>query len=399
LKLLFLCQVLPYPLDAGPKTRAYYVLRQLASTHEVTLACFSRPDDPEGAVDHLRAFCRAIHTVPLRRPRWRELLALGQAFRRRLPFSICRDGRAQMAALVAAVSARQAFSSVHIDQLSMAQYGLVAPVERRVLDAHNATWHLLRRLAEGESRRWLRPLLQREWQIMRRYEAAVCRRVDAVVAVSAEDRSRLIAAGAADSIDVVPICLEPGPDPEPAREVARQAAPQVAFIGGMHWPPNAAGIRWFVREVWPRVVAARPDARLAVIGRDPPSELRAMPLVTVHGYVENPEQILARSIALVVPLLAGGGMRVKILEAWARGLPVVTTTIGREGLAGRAGHELLVADAPALFAAAVIELLDRPERRAALTRSARRLLVDRYDWRREYGRFSRLHAPHGALVG
>ena len=392
MKLLFLSQLLPFPLDAGPKTRAYYVLRQLASTHEVTLVCFSRRSDVSAAIDHLAGLGVAVHAVRLERPRWREPLALAQALQGGLPASICRDHRLGMAKLVKRVSTEQVFQSVHVDQIAMAQYGLLARVERRVLDAHNAMWHLLRRVGEMEHAAWRRALLYRESRCMRAYEALISHRVDALVAVSLEDRERLVEAGAPASVEVVPICIEIGP--EPARGPI--SSTELVFIGGMHWPPNRAGIQWFARQVWPRVLCVQPAARLNVIGRDPPPELRADPSITVTGFLADPEPVLARSAAMVVPLQSGGGMRVKILEAWARGLPVVTTTVGREGLAGRAGQELLVADDAESFAAAVLELLDRPERRAALACAGRRVVAEQYDWRVRYRRFSELH---GAEVG
>lgn len=407
MNLLFLSQVVPYPLDAGPKVRAYYVLRQLAQTHAVTLACFSRPDDDPAALAHLRTWCRAVHTVPLERGRRRDALALASSFLRRQPFLVRRDGRPAMHALIARLCAATPFDSLHADQLPMAQFALRAPLRRKVLDEHNAVWHVVRRVAQLEPSRWRRAILGREWRALRAYEGVTCRAFDRVVAVSEPDRLRLAQAGAGPNIEVIPICLDveslPRLEREPAgpgreRERERVRVREVTYIGSMHWPPNAEGIRWFVRQVWPRIAAAAPDARLNILGKQPPADLCAARsgTVRVHGYVADPAPFLARTAVSVVPLRSAGGVRVKILESWALGVPIVSTTIGAEGLEARPGDNLLLADTPDDFARAVVALLGDPERAEQLAASGRRLVGERYDWRRVYGRFSELHAAGAA---
>ena len=135
----------------------------------------------------------------------------------------------------------------------------------------------------------------------------------------------------------------------------------MTFLGGLHWPPNAAGMQWFVSEVWERIAAAHPSARLTVIGKDPPAGLAAaaarLPGIEITGYVDDPTPYLAETAAFIVPLHAGGGMRVKILDAWRWGLPVVSTTIGAEGISIVDGEDILIADDAGAFADAVLSVL------------------------------------------
>jgi polysaccharide biosynthesis protein PslH len=159
-------------------------------------------------------------------------------------------------------------------------------------------------------------------------------------------------------------------------------APRLLFLGGLHWPPNADALVTFVRDIWPRVRAARPDATLTSVGRDDhPSaaECRAAPGVQLTGWVPEIDPFVQDSRLLVVPMRAGSGMRVKILEAMARGLPVVSTSVGCEGIGVVSGDHLLLADTPAAFADAVLRLLADDALAATLARNARALMLERYD--------------------
>jgi glycosyltransferase involved in cell wall biosynthesis len=141
------------------------------------------------------------------------------------------------------------------------------------------------------------------------------------------------------------------------------------------------GIRWFVRAVLPQIRRERPDVEFDVLGANPPAEMLAWNAnrgVRVAGYVEDPSPFLASAGVFVVPLLAGGGMRVKILTAMAQGLPVVTTTIGCEGIGAVHGRHLLVADTPSDFAAATLRILAQPRLAEELGLNGRRLVEDRY---------------------
>jgi polysaccharide biosynthesis protein PslH len=389
-KILFLSQLIPYPLDAGPRIRAYYVLRQLAETHDVTLACLSRADDGPQALNHLRTWCRAVHTIPIRRTLWRDALAVAQGVVQREPIVVRRDRSQAMHALVARLCASERFDSVHADQLPMAQFALAAPVRGKVLDEHNAVWRVVQRLARLEPIRWRRAVLEREWRALRRYEGEVCRRFDAVIAVSEIDQARLAEVGAGARIQIIPICT----DTDAVHAIRRSRETyRLTYIGSLLWPPNVDGICWFIREVWSRVLAAAPAARLDIVGKRPPSIIRAFQSasINVHGYVKDLEPILAESAVCIVPLRAGGGMRVRILEAWARGLPVVSTTIGAEGIEVRDGENILLADSPADFASALIGLLNDQPRAERIGAAGRRWVRSRYNWRAVYQRFSAVH--------
>jgi polysaccharide biosynthesis protein PslH len=395
-KILFLTQVLPFPLDAGPKVRAYYALRRLAAQgHAVTLVSFVRAMDGAAALDHLRSLCDRVLTVPLRRARWRDGAAAVRSLLTGEPLLIARDRIGAMTKVVRSLAAEVRFDAVHADQLWMAPYALAAQATARqagwrpqlVLDQHNAVHLIPERLATAARDPLTRLAYRRERARMADYEARTCLAFDQVVTVTQDDRDCLLQlyrnGRRPNFAAVIPICI----DPEAVPAGTRQAAgPELLFVGGMHWPPNADGVTWFADEVLPLVRKGLPNARFTAVGKQPPRRPGAAPLAGLHlsGYVAELQPFWERSAAFVVPLRAGGGMRVKILDAWARGLPVVSTTIGAEGLAWAHGENLLIADTAADFAAAVTRVLTNPDLAARLAQGGRATVERHYDWRTAY---------------
>jgi len=152
----------------------------------------------------------------------------------------------------------------------------------------------------------------------------------------------------------------------------------------MDFRPNVDAVLWFARKVLPRVRASVPEVHFVVVGQRPHRRLdvlRGDPAVTLTGWVEDTRPYIAQAAVYVAPLRMGGGTRLKLLEAMAMGKAVITTRLGAEGYPVAGGRELLLADTPADFAAAVVALLRAPERRAELGRVARAFVEQRYDWR------------------
>jgi glycosyltransferase involved in cell wall biosynthesis len=280
----------------------------------------------------------------------------------------------------------------------MAQYALLARSEvsrqtKMILDVHNALYRIPRQLCASEPRLWRRWLLRREAQALERYEKEVYGRFDQLVFVTDVDRSALGLAEPAAAgrglqqarLTTIPICV----DTEEHGPLRRKPSPgSVVHLGTMLWPPNVEGVLWFARKVWPLVAEQVPRARYTVIGKEPPAKIRSLadvwPNVHVTGYVEHPTPYLEDAAVFIVPLLSGGGMRVKILEAWRLGLPVVSTSIGAEGIDAHDGEHLLLADGAEAFAQAVVRLLNDPMVGSHLGSRGRSWVEKKYDWRQVY---------------
>lgn len=264
---------------------------------------------------------------------------------------------------------------VHVEQLhALAQAAPAAaqgiPVVLRAQNVESDLWHGAAGLCGGLRARWLAAEARR----LAVAEGNAVGQVAAAVALTDEDAARLraLAGGRADHVEVVPV---PHPSELPAASPV-EGSPAVVLVGSGGWLPNRAGAEWFLDQVWPRVVAGNAGARLHVFGessRVPPTQgfLRPAP--------HDSREAFPAGAILVVPLAVASGVRMKILEAWARGLAVVATPAAAAGLGAAAGRELLVASDPQDFAAAVLQLGAEPERGRKLAAAGRQLLRTRHD--------------------
>jgi polysaccharide biosynthesis protein PslH len=381
MKILLLTQVLPYPPDSGPKVKTWNVIKYLAKNHEVTLVSFVRGDQ-SAQVRELQKYCREVYTVPIERGVLRDLRYLAESFFIRQPFLMVRDRRPEMEQLIDKLADENEYEVVHADQLNMAQYAARVKGARKVLDAHNALWLLYKRLwmtMRPGPKRWL---LNRDWRLLKKYEGRICREFEGVLAVSEEDRRALEeASGQALEVTVIPIAIDTG---EITPVNFKPQGERIIHVGTMYWPPNIDGILWFLQKVLPKIREHRPDVVFDIVGANPPQEILSYGEtdqgVNVTGYVDDPIPYLEAASLMVVPLRAGGGMRVKILNALGQGLPVVSTTLGCEGIAVTSGTHLLMADSPEEFARSVVCLLEDQQLARELGRNGRELIEERYDY-------------------
>jgi polysaccharide biosynthesis protein PslH len=388
MNILLLTYAVPFPPVSGPKVKTYHLLRYLATRHRVTLVSFTHADEDSDQIAALHPFCAAIHTVPLPNNRVHRYLSLARSLLSGQPFSIKRDSSPAMHTLLArlvaeAVAAGQPFDLVHANQLCMAAYAerLRLP---RLLDQHNAVYRIYESLEN--QRPWPHNMLtRREAQLLRRYEAQICDKFEAVTVVSDEDRQAIQQVlPRPRELTLIPITI----DGAALQPITRDPHSQtVLSLAAPNWPPNADGINWFAREVYPLVRRAVPASQLLICGPQPGHTVRALPdhdtSIEVTGFVD-PVPYITRSACLIVPLRQSGGMRVMILEALARGIPIVSTSMGIAGLDLRPGEHLLVADTSSDFADAVTLLLREPDLGRRLAAAGRKVVLERHDWKAAY---------------
>lgn len=251
-----------------------------------------------------------------------------------------------------------------------------APVVLRSQNVEHEIWEGRARVARNPAKRaYLRHLARR----LRRYEASVLNDVDAILPVTPEDARTLVRLGATVPIHTVPVGIAADEYPDASD---RGDPSTLLFLGSLDWDPNLEAIRWFLGNVWPLVRRAVPGARFQVAGSNPPKglpEQLAAEGVRFLGRVPVAREFLASGAAMVVPLLAGGGVRVKILEAMALGVPVVSTRLGATGVDAREGDEILLADAPGPLAEACAALLIDRARAVAVGRAGRRRVLQSFD--------------------
>ncbi|HEX4127538.1 MAG TPA: glycosyltransferase family 4 protein [Acidimicrobiales bacterium] len=343
---------LPLPDNNGGLQRSLAIARRLAALGDLVICGY---DDGTADREGLRDLGIDVRAVP-----WRVTptgVARGVVVTQSLS-----AGRFWSPALAEAV--RSAAGEEPLDLLQV-EYQQLVPLARHilaktsVLDLHNVESALVDSYARA--RRGVPALLFRaEAAALRRQERRTIGTFDHVVVVSEQERGRLTAA--ARSVLVCPNGREPSAVLPPSPE------PTVAFVATMGWAPNVDAAVWLSREIWPLVTARVPEARLLLVGRDPAQAVRdlAGPNVDVTGTVPDVAPYLAQARVVVAPLRAGGGTRLKIMEALDAGRPVVATTVGCEGMEDLVGRGVVVADSATALAGAIAGLLDAPDRATAL---------------------------------
>lgn len=417
-RILFLTQIIPYPPDAGPKIKTWHVLRYLAGQgHQIFLASFVRPDE-EAYIAKLWEVCAGVYTVPIRRSRWTDIGYLLRSQVTGRPFLVERDNLPGMRELVRKLLETEGIDCIHADQLTMAQFALqvAAPKPRRaisIFDAHNAVWTIVERMRRA-SPWYMQPFIHLEAERVKRYEGMLIEMLDHTLAVTEIDRQDLLKAipakkpgrtsHASESINtknaavtVIPIAV----DTVQLQPIQRKAGSlNILTLGTLHYPPNADGIRWFAREVFPLVCQQIPGTKLTIIGKNPPPDFHQLAAqnpqaITITGYVPSLIPYLEQAALVVVPVRAGSGMRVRILEAFAQAMPVVTTSVGLEGITARPGEDVLVADNPHDFAEAVVGILKDPAKQAQLASNGRHLAERLYDWQVVLQKLERVYTMTG----
>lgn len=385
MRIAFVSARVPYPLHTGGRIRTYHLLKAAADVHDVTLITAVEGAEEVASLAVLRDVLPGVHAQVVRIPRRN---AVGPRLRRAarspfdpLPFAWTGFRDHRFIRNVAAVLERGAFDLVHCDHVQVA-HALPPSGTPRLLDAHNVEHVVLSRLADNERRPWRRALMRWQARKTRRIETTTYASFDHCIAVSGIDRARIEALAPRLRVSVVPNGVDV------KAFAANPVIPDrnlIVFVGSMDWAPNVEGVAWFVRRVLPAIRRRRPATAFLVVGRRPaPRLMRALGSARVRftGTVDDVRPFLEAAGVVVVPLLSGGGTRLKILEAWAMGKAVVSTRIGAEGLPVVQAVNAMLADGAEVFAQRVVQLLDNELAAARLGSEGRKLVEEEFSWER-----------------
>ena len=386
MRILLITSNLPYPPTTGGKIRVWHLLQQIAKHHEVTLLSLLDSSGEVKYVPQLERLCAQIECVIKERQRPRGKLLL-QLLRTMLAGQPPRNGIAyyeEMRQKVQEVTNNQSFDIVHIEQSHMAPYvEFVSPADRvpSLITLYDVGAIQCKRILKVQSDLRNRFWTWLDWLFLRRWEPTyLAHHFDRCIVVSSVDKDSLQQANPALNLVVVPNGVNAArynPLPElPGSE-------EILIIGKMDYAPNVDSALFFCKEIFPLVQAQVPQARVLVVGADPLPEVRALaadPAVEITGYVDDVLPYYQRSCLSAVSLRAGSGTRLKILEAMALGRPVVSTTLGCEGLDVTPDDNILVADSPTDFGTQTVRLLTDLDLRRRLVGNGRRLVETVYDW-------------------
>jgi polysaccharide biosynthesis protein PslH len=385
--ILFLSAWCPLPADNGSKLRISSLLRELAGQHQVDLLAFAPESTDIDALDRLQEICDAVELVP-ESPFAGRGLARVRGLLSTRPRSEVANYSPAMAAAVER-RARFGYDLVIASQVHMAPYALLVPDTPRLLeevdlgqlrDQYVGQRGPLRRLRYGLT--W--------WKASRRLAAMLQHFAAATVVADQEQALVQPLAPRHVMLEVIPN----GVDVEACAGAFGSAETDtLVYPGALSYEANFDAVLYFARSILPLIRLERPGVRLRLTGRATPGQIATLPSaegIEFTGYLDDVRPTIARSWAEVVPLRKGGGTRLKVLEALALGTPVVSTPKGVQGLEIEAGQHALVADSPAKFAAATVDLLGKPELRQRLAIAGRELVRERYDWRDIGRRFNDL---------
>lgn len=403
MRVIHVTNELPYPMDRGAPVRSYQLLRWLGQEFEIDVLALTEKsgDALTEAKAAVNTVCRSVRTFPSH-----EVSALGRPLKainyavRGIPIDL--RGYASRPLMDALWhEARRGTDVIAIEHAGMMAYLDAIPPAQRARTvglSHDVDFAKFARLAEVEPSLARKMRLRLHGRMMRRWEPRSAARCGRYTTVSETDRQRLLRADPRIKATVVPNGVDVDryrPLPPPARKSG------ILFLGNLSYRPNIDAVTWLVEGILPRVWEAGVQAALDVVGVNPTLETErlASDRVRVVGPVADVLSSYQAAQISVVPLRAGGGTRLKILEAMALGRPVVSTTIGCEGLEVETGVHLLIADTEQEFAAAVVELLGDEARRTQLARNARELVERRYDWRNIAGELANVYREVANTAG
>lgn len=393
LRVAVLDEELPYPLTSGKRLRTFHLLSRLAERHRITLLCHRNADPSEVPLAEAAFHRLGIETVVV--PRAIPSKS-GPGFYARLagnllsplPYSVETHTSPE---LVAAAEEHAATTPVDLWHCEWTPYAQVLRKALRgrlkrtpwVVMAHNVESLIWKRYAETEEHRMRRWYVRRQWEKFERFERWAFAHATWTVAVSEPDAERIRTdLSGTEQTEVV----DNGVDVahfRPQRDVDRDPY-KVAFVGSLDWRPNQDAVKLLLDDIFPKVKAVEPRAKLSVVGRNPPDWMtdaaKRMPGVSVFGSVPDVRPHLATCGMTVVPLRVGGGSRLKILESLATATPVVSTLVGAEGLRLEPGKHLTVTMDETGIADALLQTMRDPDAAADQADEGRRVVVREYDW-------------------
>ena len=380
-RILVIDEEIAWPPNTGKRLRTLNLLSCLAREFEIDLLVHGGAVTPEAQAE-MRQRGITLHLAPTRLPPksgWRMPLRIAGSLLRGLPYSVYAHMHAGFQSTLDGLVRSRGYDLVHCEWTPYAVYtrALEIPV---CIAAHNVEFEIWERMASAENRPAHRELFRMQALLMERFERRVFSQAPFATAVSENDAATIRQMGTPE-VTVVPNGVDAVAYMPPAVESSSPRS--LVFTGSMDWRPNQDAIRWFIDAVHP-LLLEEGDYRFHVVGRAPPDwmlDRAAIPAqIVVTGTVDDVRPFIAGAAVYVVPLRAGGGSRLKILEALAMGRAVVSTTVGAEGLDLQPGTHVVIEDTAEGFARAIMALWDDAARRNALGANGRSLIEERYRW-------------------
>lgn len=383
MKILFLISQLPYPTDTGAKIRSFNLIKNLSLKHEICLIAYGSQNEKE-KIEALKQHC--VKLILVDKPSQRMYLKAILNLFIRAPFNIHKYYSRRMQDKVEELISSGEFDILHCDSLQMSLN--VIKLNKRLpmlLTEHNIESQILKRAAENEKNPIKKFYFYIQYMKLQSYEAFACKRFNRVVAVSKNDKEFLSKFIPYEQISIVSNGVDTcffSPEVSECRD--RDLKKRLVFTGSMDWLPNDDAMLYFIKHIYPLIKRKISDIEFVIVGRNPSGQLLSAVKndnsIRILGKVEDMRPFIAQADIFVVPLRIGGGTRLKILEAMAMGKPVISTTIGAEGLEVESEKNIVLADKPEDFANKVVKLFNDYQFKNSIATAGRKLVEEKYDW-------------------
>lgn len=381
MNILFLTPQLPYPPQSGGVIKSYQLIRYLSSEHAVTMVCLLKSErDIKNLPSCKKEFATvSIHEFPLMVPRNSTNFVRSCVAQK--PLTIYRNYSVEIAKLVNKLCKNT--DLLFVDHYLMFQYVPKSFEGRVIVHEHNAEFVIWLRRANLEEKWLMKTVLNFEANRIKKYEVKMCKKADVILATN-NDKSALIQAGVSAKqfhetrhIGVQRNLTEP-------RLEYHCDSLTLLYVGTLTWEPNIDGLLWFAQTVWPILKQKKPAITLNVVGHcslDIEGILKSkIDDIRVFGFASELESFYRNNMVFIAPYRYGSGVKVKVVNALYRGLPVVTTSVGAEGLEIQHGEEVLIANNPQQFAKNILSLLEQPELWRKLSVNSRNWAKQNYSW-------------------
>jgi glycosyltransferase involved in cell wall biosynthesis len=393
MKILYFSPRSCWPLHTGARLRDYHLARQLTRHAAVTYLGLHPPAEPAPLPPPDSGF-HQVHFLENGRAYTFSKLLRGLTGPH--PITVLNYTSARVKDRLADLLRQHSFDCVQVEGVHLVNYiPLILrhnPRASIIADWHNIESEILWRYSEhcgSFPRSWF---ARRTARLLESSELRLLHSADTHIVTSDREREILQRRCPQARVATIPN----GVDVAFFRDSPRRpqlSPPSVLFVGSMDYHANVDAVEWFVRESWPALHGAHPDLQFVVVGRNPPPSIRALagPAIRITGTVDDVREYYAQALAVVVPLRVGSGTRLKILEAMAAGVPVVSTRLGAEGIPVTGQHHLLLADSGPDLAACLTRLITQPDLRLTLVDNGRALVTQFYDWEQLGARLWEIH--------
>lgn len=377
LKVLFITEFLPWPLNSGGRIRSYHILRQVASRHDVTLIAA----DYDGVEKYFSNMVSKLYVAQGEKHKLSKWLFLFLSLFNPKPFvHVFSCYNKLILNIINREMRLMDFDIIHLDHLDAAIYlSAFKDKESKVyLDEHNFETHLINSLRNSEKNLFWKIYLKNQMKKIQKFEVDTLNRVDAVGVVSSNDAEMIKKFVKKDKVSIIPngvdinfFSIDRTPEPY-----------SLIYVGSLDWRPNVEGIIWFLQNVWPRLIKEKPKSHFWIVGRNPQKELYRYidEQVNIAASVYDVREYVKRAAVFIVPLFSGGGTRLKILEAMAMRIPVVSTSKGAEGIECKNNLHICIADNKDLFLKSIIALFEKERFASGVSRAAYDLVKAKYSW-------------------